>query len=184
MSSAPLSSVPEAENPWLNVGASGSSKISRKKNTTVLSRDSAAVTKSQAVLKKQLARADDALAREADDAIVEIDVDLASEVIMRDRPTQKGQKVMKKSAVDAAFDGSDDEDEDAGKASGSAAFKQRDLVALAFAGDNVVEVRLSPSLRLIEALFSHLVHRSSMPGNNARWRPLLRRRLTRVFLAG
>lgn len=138
---APL--LTEAENPWLTVGNSNTTKLSRKRNETLVSKDSAAHTKSQAALKKQLARSDDALAREADDALVEIDVDQAvvpppAEITTGTLRVEQSSQI---STVDSAFRDSDDEGDEANHQGRNVkAFKQRDLVALAFAGDNVVEV--------------------------------------------
>lgn len=150
-------------NPWLTVGASSSSKVSKKKNEVLLSKESSAVTKSQAMLKKQLGRTEDAVAREAEDAVVEIDLDnvmtlstsieaeesgqVAAEVedasVKGKKAKGKGKVTISEQAkVDSAFRDSDDEGDDVEERAqkGGKAFKQRDLVALAFAGDNVVEV--------------------------------------------
>ncbi|KAF8310820.1 Utp14-domain-containing protein [Clavulina sp. PMI_390] len=151
------------ENPWLTVGSS-TAKLSRKRNETLVSKDSGADAKSQAALKKQLARSQDALDREADDALVEIDVDVEAGFIPAPAEPEpapkanagkskaKGKK--KATVVDGAYQDSDDEmDEDAPAqgSNGVKAFKQRDLVALAFAGDNVIEEFNARKQREIEA---------------------------------
>ena len=134
---------PPIENPWLaNRGTS--TKVSRQKNEVLVSKHSSLATKSKASFKKQLGRAEDALACEADDAVVEISLD---EVMTVDPAKQKpkangkGKAKFEKSVVDPAFRNSDDEGDDVEERDqGAKAFEQRDLVALAFAGDNVVEV--------------------------------------------
>jgi U3 small nucleolar RNA-associated protein 14 len=124
------------------VNPTTSTKLSREKNEIFVSKKSSLASKSKAALKKQLARTEDALSREADDAVVEISLDKAmTSSHAKQKPMQKSKQEGKEKAkeanpvVDSAFRNSDDEGE------GVKAFEQRDLVALAFAGDNVVEVR-------------------------------------------
>jgi U3 small nucleolar RNA-associated protein 14 len=148
--------VPASENPWLAVGSSSSAKVSRRKNEVVISKESSAGVKSQASLKKRLRKSDVAISREADDTVVEIDL---SDVMVLPSSTtgsqlvatskvSKGQPesdISDKAAIDVAFRHSDDEGDDVEERTqkGSKVFEQRDLVALAFAGDNIVEVRHS-----------------------------------------
>ncbi|KAJ6582029.1 Utp14 protein-domain-containing protein [Mycena capillaripes] len=138
------------ENPWLVQPASSSGpKAPRAKNDIVVSKDSKAMDKARHKLAKNEKKLDKiAVAEAQDDEIVEIEMD---KLLGADE--QKKQKAPKPKNV-AADD--DDEDDDANsevdaqeqalqlKKKGKAgkaevkAFEQRDLVALAFAGDNVV----------------------------------------------
>ncbi|KAJ7914854.1 Utp14-domain-containing protein [Mycena leptocephala] len=112
------------ENPWLAQPASSSGpKAPRAKNDIIVSKDSKAMDKARHKLAKNEKKLDKtAVAVARDDEVVEIEMD----------------KILGA--------GVDDDDEDAnsekkkGKAEKAAvkAFEQRDLVALAFAGDNVV----------------------------------------------
>lgn len=128
-----------------------STKLSRRKNEALVSKDSAADAKSQASLKKRLALSADAQAREADDAVVEISLDDAVSIPAKAMPaptstTTKAKKAQNSASqasavVDPALRDSDDEGDDVEVGErGDTSFKQKDLVALAFAGDNVVEV--------------------------------------------
>lgn len=133
----------KVENPWLTIG-DASTKLSRKKNEALVSKGSGADIRSQAALKKQLARSAEALAHQAEDAVVEIDLDdplsLSNAHVSFETTTGK-QRIAEGIAVDSAFQDSDDDDVDRDNGPRSTkVFKQRDLVALAFAGDNVVEV--------------------------------------------
>ncbi|KAJ7653290.1 Utp14-domain-containing protein [Mycena polygramma] len=136
------------ENPWLVQPASSSGpKAPRAKNDIVVSKDSKAMDKARHKLAKNEKKLDQtAVAIARDDEIVEIEMD---KILGADEP-QKQTTTKKTTAIE------DDEDDDAnsevdaqeqalqlkkkGKAGKTAikAFEQRDLVALAFAGDNVV----------------------------------------------
>ncbi|KAG8744717.1 hypothetical protein FRC11_013331, partial [Ceratobasidium sp. 423] len=63
--------------------------------------------------------------------------------------TGSSQKITKSKTVDAAYVPSDDEASDTDEKA-PAAFKQRELVAMAFAGDNVVEDFAAEKQRVIE----------------------------------
>lgn len=133
------------ENPWLTI-ANTNAKLSRKTNEALVSKGSSADVRSQAVLKKQLARSEEALAHQAEDALVEIDPEDSlplppSSVSFQttNGKKRKSSQNIESAAVDSAFQDSDDEGVNQGEQS-TKAFKQRELVALAFAGDNVIEV--------------------------------------------
>lgn len=115
-----LSQPTPESNPWL--AASSSAGPSRKKNTQVKS-DKASRT---------LAKS--AQAREA--AMEDERVDIAVDAPVQ--PSTNGKK--RKGAAADDDDDDDGEDEDAMLPTGLKGFKQRDLVAEAFAGDNVVQV--------------------------------------------
>lgn len=116
-----------------------------------MSKNSTFATKSKNTLKKQLDKTEEAQSREKDDEVVEISLDDALTISTLEKaqaqgklgaPKDKGKG--KAAVVDSAYRNSDDEGddvEDHGEVgSGVKAFSQRELVALAFAGDNVVEV--------------------------------------------
>ncbi|KAF8338136.1 Utp14 protein-domain-containing protein [Cantharellus anzutake] len=141
--------VPNVQNPWLASLEPSSSKITRKRNEVVLSKDSSAEVKSIAATKKHKTKMADARAQAEEDAIVEISLD-ASDMIRSEAPPKssvgEGEKdeaqpeassTNSMAKVDSAFQ--DDGEEDEERPSRGKAFEQRDLVAMAFAGDNVVE---------------------------------------------
>ncbi len=120
----PISSAQDSgSNPWLTQPAS--SARARKNNTVVAGRDADAAAKS--VTKQKKAKSNSAKQSAADDAEVDIDLDASVLAVKKKLPLENG------------YEGEDDEDEEMVR-KGPKAFKQRDLVAQAFAGDNVVEV--------------------------------------------
>jgi U3 small nucleolar RNA-associated protein 14 len=161
------SSIP---NPWL-VLTEAPSGPSRKRNEVRMHKDADASTKSSNKLKKQTGKHATERERAKDDAMLEIDANNvltmpeppAQSVSGKKNKAKARQGVAKMSAgpsntaQDARADDSDvpseveeqeraAEGKNAGK--GVQAFQQRDLVALAFAGDNVVQVREPHSLSL------------------------------------
>ncbi|KAF9461892.1 Utp14 protein-domain-containing protein [Collybia nuda] len=159
----PLADTDEA-NPWLTPHDTDVvSKAPRKKNEVVVSKDSAAITKSKNKLKKQAKRREEEKAKAKDDATVEISM---SNVLTLETPASASSSQPSKTAApkapvkaskhpSAANGVTVDDDSDVnseieeqekianlkgkGKAQGLKAFEQRELVALAFAGDNVVQ---------------------------------------------
>jgi U3 small nucleolar RNA-associated protein 14 len=136
-------------------------KAPRKENEILLSKDSNALTKSKNKLKKQAKKRTEDKDKAKDDAEVEISMDtilaVPSEPTAPSLPTKKSKaKASETQDVPMRDGGTADDDSDAnseveaqekmlnvkGKASKKTlmAFEQRDLVALAFAGDNVVHV--------------------------------------------
>ncbi|KAG8767247.1 hypothetical protein FRC12_006374 [Ceratobasidium sp. 428] len=160
LSQSPLSDVAllssmgpaPVSNPWLAAAPSTSSKLARKSNL-------AETTK----MKKVQAKSEVERTRAKEDAVVEIDMDQAmiltesgygerktKDVGSRDKLKEgtdqpKGGEVQ----VDAAYQDSEDEGSDVGER-GPTTFKQRELVAMAFAGDNVVEDFITEKQRVIE----------------------------------
>lgn len=135
-----------AENPWLTA-SSTSTKISRKKNNLV-GREAEGAEKSAKAMKKSLSKTEEARQREREDAAVEIDpshVSLANPdaLASKSQPAaekrRKGKKTKQAQAQEEVGSDSDLEDHEM---QGPLAIRQRDLVAQAFAGDNVVEVCL------------------------------------------
>ncbi|OJA08873.1 hypothetical protein AZE42_01736 [Rhizopogon vesiculosus] len=162
VSSPAVSFTAEENNPWLV--ASSSSGPSRKRSEVLVQKGSNALTKSTNKLKKQAAKGEVEREHARDDAVLEID---ASKVLTVVEPAcapavvnterePKGKKTMKDGNVAAQpsladadeSDGHSEVDEQeralerkrqGGKGKGVAAFKQRELVSLAFAGDHVVQ---------------------------------------------
>ncbi|KAF8510410.1 Utp14-domain-containing protein [Hysterangium stoloniferum] len=151
--------LPEV-NPWLQPGKTVITQ-SRRKNEIVIGKDSSGAAKTKNQTQKQLKKHVDEREKARDDATVEISMDDVLEI--PDEPTTQANELVggisskvktKQKAhqnglkVDAAFEDSDADSEieaqeqhvkanDKGK--GTKAFQQRDLVAMAFAGDNVVQ---------------------------------------------
>jgi len=156
---SPVVSVSASVNPWLAPPVS--SGRTRKKNEAIVHKGASALAKSANKLKKQGSKGVEK-EHARDDAVLEIDVDKVFTI--PDPPTNpptrgqgkgKGKEEQKRSTSNS--DGPvDDSDSDANSemeeqekletqgvnAKRIKAFQQRDLVALAFAGDNVVEVRM------------------------------------------
>ena len=156
----------EDVNPWLVPRESSRIKAPRKANEVVVGKDSKALDKSKNKLKKKAQKREDEREKAKEDAVLEISMDnvltLTSIPVSSasSNPVPKKEKKQKKQALnngDVIVAGNDD-DSDAsseveaqemtlelkgkGKANGVKAFQQRDLVALAFAGDNVVQASL------------------------------------------
>ncbi|CAE6366140.1 unnamed protein product [Rhizoctonia solani] len=125
-------------NPWLATAPPASGKVARKNNI-------AQVTKMQ----KVQAKSEEERARAREDATVEIDMDQV--LIVAEDETKSDTGPIRKTAkmVDSAYAPSDDELSDTDEKA-PAAFKQRELVAMAFAGDNVVEDFAAEKQRVIE----------------------------------
>lgn len=135
----------EESNPWAELGGEGTGGRARKRNTEVNVKTASAVDKANLALKKQeKTKTREAKNRAADDAAVDIDLDSAALL--------KGKSKAKNSLALSDGEGSDqDEEFEAGPSNVPKAFKQRDLVAQAFAGDNVIEVRIACLLAKSEA---------------------------------
>lgn len=124
-------------------------------NKATVSKDSRDSARSAAKVDRHKAKMADVREAEKDDATVEIDPSIVLAVAMAPRqpqlnapaPMKKTKKVAnaKTTLIEDGVGSSDEEDDElqveAQRGRGPAAFKQRDLVAQAFAGDNVVAVR-------------------------------------------
>ncbi|CAE6378776.1 unnamed protein product [Rhizoctonia solani] len=127
----------KASNPWL-VTAPTSGKVARKNNVAQVNK-----------MRKVQAKSEEERARAKEDATVEIDMDHVL-IVSEDKassdmgPIRKAAKI-----VDSAYTPSDDEASDTDEKA-PATFKQRELVAMAFAGDNVVEDFAAEKQRVIE----------------------------------
>ncbi|KAF8555092.1 Utp14-domain-containing protein [Imleria badia] len=159
--STPTSTSTSIPNPWLVPAAS--SGPSRKRNEVLVHKDASALTKSSNRLKKQSGKDAEERERAKDDAVLEIDANDVLTVPEPPAPSVSGKKAKGKAkaketvpkasagASSAAGEGDDESDapseveeqeraaEEKNADKGVRAFQQRDLVALAFAGDNVVQ---------------------------------------------
>lgn len=147
----------EASNPWLSAGTTVG-RVSKKKNAVVVGKNSDAAALSKNALKKRQRKATEAQADAKEDAVVDIDV--GKVLTLENTPAQPAPK--KQAQPNAPITsgakvagGIEDEDEDEereeqeaklvarGKGKkGVTTFDQRELVAMAFAGDNVIAVRI------------------------------------------
>ncbi|KAF5352803.1 hypothetical protein D9756_006229 [Leucocoprinus leucothites] len=154
----------EESNPWLTRDTDSITKISRK-NNEVFGKDSNKVEKSKNKLKKMARKRQEEKEKEQEDAVVEIAMDQnltlgdsskpSTSQSTSKAPSSKSTPTPKPSTPATGAIAVEDDDSDANsevdaqeatilKAKADAnpkglkAFQQRDLVALAFAGDNVV----------------------------------------------
>lgn len=168
--SMPTPTATFVPNPWLVPAAS--SGPPRKRNEVRVHKDADTLTKSSNKLKKQAGKRGEERERAKDDAVLEIDANnvlTIPEPPALSAPNKKNKRKVKEGVAKASAapsntvqdKGPDDDESDvpseveeqertveeknAGK--GVRAFQQRDLVALAFAGDNVVQVRTSRYLK-------------------------------------
>ena len=163
-------------------------KVSKKVNAVVVGKDSKAADKSKNKLKKQASKREEQREKEKDDAVVEISMDHVLTLASSTKPS--GPKVTATPAADSADD-SDSEIEAQesaldlkGKVNGSGlkAFEQRDLVALAFAGDNVVQV--CSELSDVEPFLTFVLHRASRMRNGEKLPQMHQEKLIPPFLVG
>ncbi|BGP02305.1 U3 small nucleolar RNA-associated protein 14 [Rhodotorula toruloides] len=148
-------SVEAESNPWLALASGDStSALSRKSNKASSGKADSSVAKSAA--KADRARAKQADAREAEREDAKVEIDLAADAALAASAGRKGKKgkrgaeetpqiggAMVTSGGDEDEAGSsdeelDEEEIDAQRGKGRAAFKQRELVKEAFANDDVV----------------------------------------------
>ncbi|SCZ88728.1 BZ3500_MvSof-1268-A1-R1_Chr2-1g04597 [Microbotryum saponariae] len=142
-------------NPWLALAAEGASgsKISRKSNKAAFGKDEHAATKLASKVERRKSRLENAREAEKDDARIEIEgVGSAPEASTDKKVQKKGQAKGKQAGIelsteasarltmeDEVVNSSDEEgDVDAQRGKGKTAIQQRELVAKAFAGDDVV----------------------------------------------
>lgn len=127
------------------------SKAAKKANTIVVGKDSKIIDKSKHKIKKKAQNQVDEREKTKDDAVVEISLDSVLTLPAKSGPPLSLKEMTK--GVDSDGDSSDLDGEieaqekamlmkGKGRPNGLKAFEQRDLVSLAFAGDNVVQVIL------------------------------------------
>ncbi|EPQ61400.1 hypothetical protein GLOTRDRAFT_82774 [Gloeophyllum trabeum ATCC 11539] len=145
---AEISASTPTHNPWLSV-QEAAIKGPRKKNEVIVSKNSKAIDKSRHKIQKGKLNQAETKDKALDDSVVEISLDNA--LILPDGSASKGTS--QHAQTSAREDIADDSDANsevseqeealekkaAGRRKGVQAFEQRDLVALAFAGDNVVQ---------------------------------------------
>ncbi|KAI0368900.1 Utp14-domain-containing protein [Pilatotrama ljubarskyi] len=163
VSQRPVPSPTDEVNPWL-AQASGASKSGQAKHEVAISKESAAAEKSKNKLRKRAQKRLEEKEKAQEDAAV--DISLTTVMTLADGseagPSKAGQSLKPAPKPTSAAKGKarateadDDSDSEAnseveeqekalarkgkGKANAVKAFEQRDLVALAFAGDNVVQ---------------------------------------------
>jgi U3 small nucleolar RNA-associated protein 14 len=151
----------ETSNPWLSTDTTTgkvSRKVSKKKNVVVVGKNSDAATLSENALKKRQRKAAEARKEAKEDAVVDIDVgkvlrleNASALPVPRKQPQSNGPNTAATNGARVAG-GFEDENEDEereeqeakllarGQGKGVTMFEQRELVAMAFAGDNVIAV--------------------------------------------
>ncbi|TDL26360.1 Utp14-domain-containing protein [Rickenella mellea] len=168
---------PAKQNPWLAIAdgeGPSTSKIARKRNEVVVGKDSSTAEKSAHALVKSKKKTEAEREKESEDAAVDIDMD---DVLLLEPPAakavdgaklkskkEKSRKKKKGKGVQGTEQVNGDGDEDSnseveaqeaiangGKPPRILAFQQRDLVARAFAGDNVVREFEEAKRREIES---------------------------------
>ncbi|EMD42263.1 hypothetical protein CERSUDRAFT_110794 [Gelatoporia subvermispora B] len=177
----------EAPNPWLALHSDEPGKAAQKKHEIVVSKTSTALEKSKNKLRKQTKKRADEKEKAKDDAIVDISMaDVMTLGTTASTPAGSSKVTASapstsKAASQALRSRDDDDDSDVnseveeqekvlhrkgkgkGKANGAAAFEQRDLVALAFAGDNVVRDFVEEKRREMQEDAPHEVD-TTLPG--------------------
>ena len=127
-------------NPWLSRDGP-TSHTALKKNEVAVSKDSTSAVKAKNKLRKRQRETKDEMAKSHDDGVVEIsptDLLVAS---------SKGNRQAEPGSCSSDGDTEVEEQEESMKGKGKPpggtkhVFKQRELVARAFAGDNVIQVR-------------------------------------------
>jgi len=128
-------------NPWLVRTEHLAGKVARTKNAVVVSKDSKYLDKAKHRLDKQASKTQDERAKARDEAALQISMDTV--LRLPTGPTSRsGQQDKDDSGEETEIEAQENRLL-SGKRKGHAdrlAFQQRDLVALAFAGDNVVLV--------------------------------------------
>ncbi|KAJ3807425.1 Utp14-domain-containing protein [Lentinula aff. lateritia] len=163
-SSNATTSTSASVNPWLvPSSSSGAGKAGpKKKNEIVVDKDSSQTTKSKHKLKKQNKKTEEEKARVKDDAVVEIEIGnvlavpkvskghegasaTSAVTASKNKNKLKGKGKAQISDDDSGSNDSEVEEQEkmlrmrGKKLKATNAFKQRELVARAFAGDNVVK---------------------------------------------
>lgn len=135
-------------NPWLERDDLRESKAAKKSNIIVVGKDSKEIEKSKHKMNKKTRNLEQEKAKAKEDAAMEISIDNVLTL-----PSRSLKKVDATMEVDADSDANSEVDAQENailmktkqRSNGLKAFEQRDLVALAFAGDNVVQASLSYS---------------------------------------
>lgn len=179
-----LPSVPTRDvNPWLVRDDRLTGKVTRTKNTVVVSKDSKALDKARHRLDKQASKNLEERAKALDDATVQISLDN----ILRLPNTQTSTKIQQEegSGEDSEIEAQEKVLLNGRDKARRIYFQQRDLVAQAFAGDNVVQVRYnvhkSYHSAVIDCIFIFRVLKKRKTGKSP---PMLPAKWTPQFLDG
>ncbi|KAF9528093.1 Utp14 protein-domain-containing protein [Crepidotus variabilis] len=150
----------EVSNPWLVRDDLKASKATKKVNAIVVGKDSKAMDKAKHKVKKTTQKLEQEKERAEDDAVVEISLDNVLKL-----PSNKFEDIPNDSSVDSEVEAQEKTIVMKGKTktNGLKAFEQRDLVSLAFAGDNVVQCFEDAKRREIAADAPHEVD-TTIPG--------------------
>ncbi|KAI0783149.1 Utp14 protein-domain-containing protein [Abortiporus biennis] len=158
---ASLPTLEEPQNPWLIPAEAGASKTVQKKHEVAISKESSTAEKSKNKLKKRTKKRGEEKEKAKEESMVDISMSNVMTLGINVSAGPSSSKVTgvrgdtgKVKSVKSHLE-NEDEDSDAnsevevqeraldrkgkGKAKGLKAFEQRDLVAKAFAGDNVVQ---------------------------------------------
>jgi len=161
------------ENPWLTTREDGAGRASQKKHEVVVGKDSASAEKSKAKLRKRVKKREDEKEKAKDEAAVEISMTdimtlgTSSNVEAGpSKPQAKGKQSRQKAGARAQAASADADDEEGvhseveeqeqleakgkSRTKGVKAFEQRELVARAFAGDNVIQEFAEVKQRVIQ----------------------------------
>jgi len=143
------------------VTSTSTNKVSRAKNEVLIGKGSNAAALSKNALKKRMRKSLETVAQAKDDAVLEIDVNnvihekRSSKPLTESKRGKKSRKTQDSKKFNAnglyvvqpnleTDEGSDGDDElatkEVGRANRVKSFEQRELVARAFAGDDVVKV--------------------------------------------
>jgi U3 small nucleolar RNA-associated protein 14 len=169
------------DNPWLSRNDK-SSFTTIKRSEVAVSRESDSVTKAKNKLRKRQRETEDEVAKARDDAVLEI---TPADLLLA--PSQGSRRTRARTS-DSNSDEDDEveEQEERLKRRGAGrkhnAFGQKDLVTMAFAGDNVVEVWVFRGCFRCDFDASRL--RSSRKPSVVRWRRTLRERSILPCLVG
>ena len=128
------------DNPWLSRNGQPS-HTTLKKNEIVVSKDSTSAVKAKNKLRKRQRETKDVMAKSHDDGVLEISpTDL---LVASSKGSRRAEPGNCSSDGDTEVEEQEDRLSRKGKLPGGTkyVFKQRELVARAFAGDNVIQVR-------------------------------------------
>ncbi|KAI0687976.1 Utp14 protein-domain-containing protein [Cytidiella melzeri] len=160
--SVPLPAEPKT-NPWLDAHVDSSSHATRKKHEVSVGKNSALAEKSKNKLRKRVRKREEGKEREKDEAVV--DVEMANVMTPRNEAGVSAAPMSQRETTINVDEGEESEvlseldaQEDALEMTGKGklrkdvqAFEQRELVARAFAGDNVVRDFADAKRREMEA---------------------------------
>ncbi|KZT27611.1 Utp14-domain-containing protein [Neolentinus lepideus HHB14362 ss-1] len=171
--SSSISTSGQADNPWL-VAQDSAMKGPRRKNVIVVAKGSSSIEKSKYKIRKGTSKQAEPKEKAQDDAVVEISMDDALTLTGADPSKKKSAPTRTSTQDEVAYDSdanSEVEEQEKAierKATGTKgkqvkAFEQRDLVALAFAGDNVVQEFDAAKRKEIEEDAPHEID-TTLPG--------------------